>query len=63
MKQLLENKVRVVFINPDGSILHVRWFDLAKDEERREMGKLCAQHQSATMGNVVKSEVITIKRA
>jgi hypothetical protein len=63
VKQLLENKVRVKFVDGSGNVVSARWFDLCIDDERREMGKLCGKWQSTTVGNKVESEVMTIVRA
>ena len=56
--QLIENKVRVQFYYANTQKTRVETFDLCDNEQRREMGRQCAIHQSFA-GNRITSEVIS----
>jgi hypothetical protein len=56
--QLNENKVRVEFFYYSTGKARVQEFDLCDPEQRREMGRQCAIHQSFP-GNRITSVVVS----
>lgn len=63
MKQLIENKVRVRFLDESGRVVKVNIYNLVDTEQRRQMGAACARWQSMQPGYAVHSEVLTVTRS
>ena len=61
-KHIVELSVIVEFIETDGSVNRTECFDLANDQDRKDMGRACSDWYVIT-GRRIHSEVLKIRKS